>query len=284
MAISGDQFNFFALPAEIRNQIMEYVLVPGDVYVRLPKRTDHAHSSWISRSSRVKRILNTLATLSRQVSSQLQVSGIKAADPHLRRQHTFQQPGVQLLATCKQAYNEGHYMFYTRNTFHWQAGPVDKAVEWYANLQPKHKDMIKTVRIELILVDTMYESMDAVEVSASRRQGRRPHDHDGYIWTVEAMLEFRIRIWKKIRNLFGCSTVRSLWLSKGLEKVVIQCPNGRCVLDSQIGGDENVRMSKEFVAQATQVLRSIIQYQVYTQGWRKTKKLWKTFDKTVSRA
>ena len=284
MVISGNQFQFFALPAEIRNQIMEYVLVPGDVYVCPPKRTDRAHSSWISPFSRVKRFANTLATLSRHVSSQFQIFDIKAADAQLRRQYTFQQPGFQLLATCKQAYNEGHRMFYTMNNFHWSPGPIESTVDWYGNLQPKHKNMIKSVCIDLTLVDTMYECMDAVEVSASHRQGGRPRNRDGTAWSLEAMLQLRFRIWVKILNVYCCSTDQNLRRSEGLEKVVIQCSNGRCVLDLQIGNHENEGMSEEFVAEVTHVLGSIIQFHVYTKGWKKTKKCWKRLSRTESRA
>lgn len=62
-------FSFFTLTAEIRNIIMQYILVPGSVHLRQPENQYRRTS------------------------------------------------GFQFLATCRQAYDEGHAMFYSLNTY-----------------------------------------------------------------------------------------------------------------------------------------------------------------------
>ena len=52
--------------------------------------------------------------------------------------------GVQLIATCRQAYDEGHALFYSSNTFHL---PAIMTFEWSDRLQPKHKGLIKRIGV-----------------------------------------------------------------------------------------------------------------------------------------
>ena len=54
--------------------------------------------------------------------------------------------GVQLIATCRQAYDEGHALFYSSNTFHL---PATMTFEWSDRLQSKHKRLIKRIGITI---------------------------------------------------------------------------------------------------------------------------------------
>ena len=54
--------------------------------------------------------------------------------------------GVQLIATCRQAYDEGHALFYSLNTFHL---PATETFEWSDRLQSKHKSLIKWIGITI---------------------------------------------------------------------------------------------------------------------------------------
>ena len=107
MAADPSKLSYFSLPGEIRNKIMNLVLVPGDVYPYTPVS---------------------------KISTRTPVSG---ANVHSRS-------GVQLIATCRQAYHEGHALFYTSNIFHL---PAIMTFEWADRLQPKHRSLIKRIGI-----------------------------------------------------------------------------------------------------------------------------------------
>ena len=109
MAADPSKLSFFSLPGEIRNMITNLVLVPGDVYPH---------------------------TLLPTISTRIPVS---AANVQSRS-------GVQLIATCRQAYNEGHVLFYSLNTFYL---PATETFEWSDRLQPKHKCLIKRIGITI---------------------------------------------------------------------------------------------------------------------------------------
>ena len=69
-------------------------------------------------------------------------------------------PGIQLLATCKQAYNEGHELFYSSNAFHL---PPTMTFEWSNGLQAKHKAMVKRINITLGLDDLTVTTLKEVD-------------------------------------------------------------------------------------------------------------------------
>ncbi len=256
---------------------MEYVLIPGDVYIRPTQKPKK------SPFSRLKRGVNAIVSLSRHLSGQFQ--RLVTDDVRLNGQFTIQQPGFQLLATCKQVYNDGHYMFYAMNTFHWPSGPVSNSDGWYANLQPEHRKMIKTICIDLDPVDLMCVGMGAVEYSAGRRPGGRPNDYDGNAWSYEAMYQLALRLWSQIVGLYCCATPQNLRGFVGLEKVVVQSSIGRCVLSSRLGSDENEWESlTELVTAVCRRFEGIIQLQVYVRGWKKTKKWLEGLRRTRFRA
>lgn len=80
--VAREKAGFFSLPAELRNKIMDLVLVPGDVYLRLPASMAPYHYM---------------------------------SNPSIRSQFRL---GAQLLATNRQAYNEGRAKYYSMNRFH----------------------------------------------------------------------------------------------------------------------------------------------------------------------
>ena len=110
MAADPSKLSYFSLPGEVRNKIMDLVLVHGDVYPcrSVPKTSSDTKANVVS------------------------------------------PPGIQLLATCKQAYNEGYELFYSSNTFHL---PPTMTFEWSNELQAKHKAMVKRISITLDLED-----------------------------------------------------------------------------------------------------------------------------------
>ena len=78
--------SYFSLPAEIRNEITSLALTGDHVYLEAKPQARKLRSD-----------------------DRKPLNGPSA-------------PGVGLLATCRQAYEEGHVMFYTQNVFHLPVG------------------------------------------------------------------------------------------------------------------------------------------------------------------
>ena len=263
---SGQHCPYFALPAEIRNQIMEYVLIPGDIYIRPAKRTRRAQRPWKSAFLRPKRFMNAVTTLSRYLLGQSQRLSTD-------KSQTIKQPGLQFLLTCKQAYNDGLCMFYARNTFHWPPGPLNNSHCWYANIQPQHQKMIRTICIDIDLDDLTYQNLDSLETSARRRHGRRPDDYDGNVWSDEARYQLVKRAWIKILGLHCYFSNQNLCGFVGLERLIIQSSIGRYVLGSGPGNDDNQWESvTEFICAVSHYFGIIVELHVNGRGWRKTRR------------
>lgn len=117
MAADPSKLSYFSLPGEVPNKIMHLVLVYGDVFP----------CGSVSKTS----------------------SDTKA--------NVASPPGIQLLATCNKAYNEGHELFYSSNTFHL---PPTMTFEWSNELQAKHKAMVKRISITLGLEELTVSTLD----------------------------------------------------------------------------------------------------------------------------
>ena len=141
MATPAEVFHYTSLPAEIRNAIMEYALVPGDVYpcVKEPK----------------PKSTNPSRKLLRAVFK-VRVGGVD-------HRVSTKQPGFQLLTTCKEAYQDGHFMFYTMNTFHLPAGSARDAEEWFNDLKPDHRSTIKSACMTFSLADITPDCLAEME-------------------------------------------------------------------------------------------------------------------------
>lgn len=137
LAADPSKLSYFSLPGEIRNKIMDYVLVPGDIYPCRPAQTTSTGSS------------DTMAK----------------AESH---------PGIQLIATCRQAYHEGHNLFYSSNTFHL---PPTMTFEWPDRLQPKHKAMIKRISTPIGLDELTPEMLHKIESSVPAGVDQKSGDH-----------------------------------------------------------------------------------------------------------
>ena len=119
---------YLRLPAELRNKIMDLILVRGDYHPHTPLSETYARSPHIT----------TVAEI---------------------------QPGIQLFATCKQAYGEGHAMFYSSNKFHL---PSITTFDWPNKLQARHKALIKRISITLSLDNLDAVTMNQIETSVAR--------------------------------------------------------------------------------------------------------------------
>ena len=177
MAADPSKLSYFSLPGEIRNKIMDLVLVHGIVHPYRP----------VSESS------------------------TRIPDPKAK---IAPQSGIQLLATCRKAYEEGHALFYGSNTFHL---PPIMTFDWADSLQAKHKDMIKRVSTTLGL-----DELTADMISQIERNGPHPAGiMDRRIPTpVQAMLD---KIWEtKMGKIAAWTSLQELELRSYNRMVVLQ--------------------------------------------------------------
>ncbi len=146
MAADASKLSYFSLPGEVRNKIMDLVLVHGDIHPYRPISKVHTHEP------------DSAANV-------------------------ISQPGIQLIATCKQAYEEGHALFYSSNTFHL---PPTMTFEWSDRLQAKHKAMIKRISFTFGLDELTPAMVD--EIDRSPPSLRPEYDSDFCIDEVVATL------------------------------------------------------------------------------------------------
>ena len=81
-------------------------------------------------------------------------------------------PGCQLLATCRQVYNEGYISFYNRNVFHLAPGPILASMEYFWSLRRKHLNLIENISIETSFIDLTPSVLETIETAfyQNRRQ------------------------------------------------------------------------------------------------------------------
>lgn len=199
MATPTAVFRYTSLPAEIRNIIMEHALVPGDVYpcTKEPKSTS-------TKSSR--KLLRAVFTHPRAVLN-VRVGGVD-------HQVAAKQPGFHLLTTCQKAYQDGHYMFYSMNTFHLPAGSARDAEHWFNNLKPDHRSSIKSACMTFSLADLTPEVFVQME---KKWLWDLPHktrqDERRMVFEVAYLLCWRF--WQeKVRFLQKWDTLDRVYLEK----------------------------------------------------------------------
>ncbi|KAG7002401.1 hypothetical protein G7Y79_00027g060930 [Physcia stellaris] len=129
---------YFALPGEIRNKIMKLVLCPGHIYLRSKPTASNHHISYSN-------------------------------DP---AGATRSPPGIQLLATCRQAYNEGRVLYYSGNVFHLPPGPVSATEAMLNKMQPESLSLIRRVNLTVSLLD-LASLIEEVENKASQESDYR---------------------------------------------------------------------------------------------------------------
>lgn len=133
MDADPSKLSYFSLPGEVRNKIMDLVLVHGDVY---------PHTS-----------VSEPSICSRDIAASFK-----------------SYPGIQLIATCKQAYHEGHELFYSLNTFHLLPSMT---FEWSDRLQAKHKAMIKRISITVGVDELTTPMISQIEAMVPKENLRK---------------------------------------------------------------------------------------------------------------
>ncbi|KAL8824135.1 MAG: hypothetical protein Q9191_005273 [Dirinaria sp. TL-2023a] len=143
------------LPAEIRTRILEYVLVPKDIY--LPAEP----SALVTKARRLLRAQDSIETIIKRLRYPYLYDVLQI--------YQAQQPikyGCQVLASCKQLYCEGYYMFYDRNTFHLAPGLLSVSSQYFDNLQPHHRALIKHLAVDTSIRDLTPKFIAELEASS----------------------------------------------------------------------------------------------------------------------
>jgi hypothetical protein len=109
-------FNYLSLPRELRDQIMDYALHPGEVCIPTEKPS-----------------------------------------PQDRPRY-----GVLMLATCQQVYEEGHEIWYRKNTFRLRSCTASEMRRILGAYQAKHLGMIPTLVIDCTLYDLPQSHRDSL--------------------------------------------------------------------------------------------------------------------------
>jgi len=125
--LPSTKIGYLSLPREIRDQIMELALHPGKVYI--PAKLES-----------VMKHLNRFGE-----------------HPSRGVHHRY---GVQLLATCRQVYEEGHTIWYGKNTFHVTTCSFDEMKLVLGVYQKKHLDTMKRLVVDCTIQDVSQQSID----------------------------------------------------------------------------------------------------------------------------
>ena len=190
-AADPSKLSYFSLPGEVRNQIIDLVLAPGEVYVRKPI------------PDRV-----------------LIPEGVHACKPTVKdstnnRPNAESQPGFQLMATCKQAYDECHSIFYSSNTFHL---PANMTFDWSDGLQAKHKAMIKRIDIRISVEELTLDMIDELERRVSRKIV-----NGGSLYFTGAIFDTMDVVWQaRMRHVAAWASLKETRLSSRTSTFVLR--------------------------------------------------------------
>ena len=129
--------NFFLFPPEIRNMIMSYVLVPGEVEVRKPSTKPRIPVG--------------------QTESRAPVAAC-----------SYRSKGFQMLATCRQAYAEGVKRYYSENVFYLPPGHYQHSLHFLQTIQRRHRVLIRHLAVRLSLNDISQTMIDLISAKKCR--------------------------------------------------------------------------------------------------------------------
>lgn len=158
--------------------------------------------------------------------------------------------GVGFLATCHQAYNEGHRMFYELNTLQIPHGPLKHSLQCFQGLTHEHRAMIRKVAILLDWSDFTPEVLQESDPG----QGRD-------LLTSSAMKAVK-KIWKeKIRRLSSCHDLGGIVLIE-----FGHFPMSRRIL-------HELQAPNDLLQSPERAMRYALRNFNWRQGWELTK-LW----------
>ncbi|KAL8939300.1 MAG: hypothetical protein Q9216_003436 [Gyalolechia sp. 2 TL-2023] len=192
-ACAEDRTGYLSLPPELRLQILEQTLVTGQVR---PYRGQTAHKNWqrdielviaAHRQAWKNFILHprrkTFDVLWEAIESYLTI--LIGDTPHMCVLALEVAP--HFLSVCRAAYEEGHAMFYSHNTFYLPHGPLSHTKEYFDRLRPEHRKLIRKMVLEVTIWDLDIAAFDEIENQLRAKdtvKGRLPPDRSIEDWVA----------------------------------------------------------------------------------------------------
>ncbi|KAL8832514.1 MAG: hypothetical protein Q9170_004847 [Blastenia crenularia] len=188
-----DRTGYLSLPPEIRSQILKQTLISGSVR---PYRGQTAHGNW-------QRDFEIVIAAHRHAwkgfilhpDSTSSIAAWEAIDSYwiimLAETPTLCSSalaiGPHFLSVCRTAYEEGHVIFYSQNTFYLPCGPLSHTRDYYDHLRPKHQKLIRKMVLELTIFDLDITAFDEIERDLCAKDvvnGRLPADKSVEDWVA----------------------------------------------------------------------------------------------------
>ena len=125
-------FPYYTLPGEIRNKIMEYMFVPGELHLRVPPADAR--------------------------------KGIRPLNAW-RRWHG--NTGLAFMGSCRTARQEGLQYYYAQNTFYLPPGDIKATLLFFDVLEPHCAAMIKSLGVQIRITDELLGIFDTAVKEAN---------------------------------------------------------------------------------------------------------------------
>ncbi|KAK0514406.1 hypothetical protein JMJ35_003023 [Cladonia borealis] len=160
------KFRFGDLPPELQLQILELILLPGDVHLQVfTGRWGYGCRTIEGLYRTVARASNIDDPVPRWVQ-RLESLHLKCPSKRSRQvcgEPNEQQPGFGLMAMGKFLYQKGYPMFYGQNTFHLSPGPLALSTSYFSRLRPRHRNLIKSLAVTFTISDLTIEGFQEVQ-------------------------------------------------------------------------------------------------------------------------
>lgn len=250
-------FRYFDLPGEIRNKILQYGLVAGDIY-------PCGEASMRARKRKPKAVWDMMY----EAFGLWKFAGLEGLVPKVdkpQRQIVTPLPGFQLLATCKQARLEGRSIFYELNTFHLPHGPIQNTLQWIEKIQPESRNMIKKVCITLSIADLTPATLEAFDRWRWAMDLNHPGVHHDRLVVSDLASYLETRIWRE--------KIEFLKKWKSLETICLKYPRSTDWLERDevlggVGTPPPLALRLEIAGHDVEAeLRGLL----YAMGWVKTR-------------
>ncbi len=160
------KFRFGDLPLELQLQILEFVILPGDVHLQIfTGRWGYGCRTIEGLYRTVARASNIDDPVPRWVQ-RLESLHLKCPSRRLRQvcgRPNEQQPGFGLMAMGILLYQKGYPLFYGQNTFHLSPGPLALSISYFSRLRPRHRKLIKSIAVTFTIADLTIEGFQEVQ-------------------------------------------------------------------------------------------------------------------------
>ena len=174
---------FFSLPMEIRDRILVLVLAVGDIQLQFTE------------------IDKKMEEMMNEVEQQLGMPfGDFKSHFNLGQHSDLQPPGLQFLATCKQACAEGFKVFFSTNIFFLPYGPIENTCRCFEEIDLEHQLTIQGLGLMFGLQDLTPLALRAIEGDIQAyypfEEPFDPGERQGMVWGKNSRRHLQ-EIWKQ---------------------------------------------------------------------------------------